>query len=209
MVEIASDGVCRLNIMYPDTGFLIPFSDKLGHYLRLERAVFSGTSFIPTLSGSFRSISVHLHLQAERSASAPVVDFSTCPLSFFFVKAQRKERARIKTKKKPRHSLGGGLKMDRTCWRGKWVEWDAPLVSCVTVWVCLSCLTAEGNKLLKSFRLSVSLHFCHFQTPTLPLITTIGPHRPLSDLLFSNPHPRLLLPTSTPAAHLWIYRSTV
>lgn len=65
--------------------------------------------------------------------------------------------------------------MDRTCWRGKWVEWDAPLMSCVTVWVCLSCLTAEGNKLLKSFRLSVSLHFCHFQTPTLPLITTIGP----------------------------------
>lgn len=96
-MEIASDGVCRLNIMYPDTGFLIPFSDKLGHYLRLERSVFSGTSFIPTLSGSFRSISVHLHLQAERSASAPVVDFSTCPLSFFFVKAQRKDKNQKKT----------------------------------------------------------------------------------------------------------------
>lgn len=62
-MEIASDGVCRLNIMYPDTSFLIPFSDKLGHYLHLERAVFSVTSFIPTLSGSFGSISVRLHLQ--------------------------------------------------------------------------------------------------------------------------------------------------
>lgn len=84
--------------------------------------------------------------------------------------------------------------MDRTCWRGKWVERDAPLVSCVTVWVCLSCLTAEGNKLLKSFPLSVSLHFCHFQTtlstPSAPI------SRPLTccfQILLLDPPPRLLL----------------
>lgn len=74
--------------------------------------------------------------------------------------------------------------MDRTCWKGKWVERDAPLVSCVTVWACLSCLTAEGNKLLKSFRLSVSPHFCHFQT------TLSAPSAPNRLLLFPNAPPR-------------------
>lgn len=36
------------------------------------------------------------------------------------------------------------------------------LVSYLTVWLCLSCLTAEGNKLLIFLHLSVSLPFCHF-----------------------------------------------
>lgn len=108
-MEIASDGVCRLNIMYPDTGFLIPFSYKPGHYLRLERSVFSGTSFIPTLSGSFCSISVHLHLQAERSASVPVVDFSTCPLSFF-CKSTEKGESQDKNQKKTQTLSWGRIK---------------------------------------------------------------------------------------------------
>lgn len=69
--------------------------------------------------------------------------------------------------------------MGRTCWRGKWVERDAPLVLCVTLWVCLSCLTAEGNKLLKSFRLSVSLYFCHFQTNLSAPLAPIGSRRPV------------------------------
>lgn len=104
-----------------------------------------------------------------------------------------------KQPQKPRHSPGGGLKMDQTCWRGKWVERDAPLVSCVTVWVCLSCLTAEGNKLLKSFRLSVSLHFCHFQTT---LSATSATRRPVvfkfsssTRLLGSSSPPPLSRPT--------------
>lgn len=91
-MEIASDGVCRLNIMYPDTSFLIPFSDKLGHYLRLERSVFSASPFIPTLSGSLGSISVHLHLQG--GALGHCDEFS------FFFTGERKGLER-KSRKKP------------------------------------------------------------------------------------------------------------
>lgn len=97
-MEIASDGVCRLNIMYPDTSFLISFSDKLGHYLRLKRSILQRDSFHP----DFLSVDIRPSPSAGRSAR-PLRHSSTSRRYLFFGES-REERKGPGDKKKIRNS---------------------------------------------------------------------------------------------------------
>lgn len=141
--------------------------------------------------------------------------FTRRPLSCYHVKVQREDKKKIHffaqgdagMVSASESGLGPGQPdIHRNCW-GKVGRTGHTFVSYLTVWMCLSCLTVEGNNLLIFLYVSVSFPICHslFFFP-LSLWTFVF----ILNLLCLLPSAVSLCPLPlTPVAHLWIYRSTV